>query len=459
MSSQTKTQCVIFPELFSRPVVAKFDQHHGSSDGGAVLLKAADKRLGLTGLLAECIEDKRDSARIVHDVCVLIRQRVFAMACGYADCNDAARLANDPIHKLLVDRDPIDGASLASQPTLSRFENSVGRKELFRMGAALAEGVIARHRRRLGRNVRHVTIDLDPTEDPTHGAQQLSFFNGHYDSWCYLPLLGFISFDDEPEQYLCTAILRPGNAPDRLAAIAVLKRLIKRLRKAFPRARILIRLDAGFATADIFDFLDEQPRVDYVVAMAKNAVLGRRSHRLMGTARRLSRKSKETERLYGECRYGAGTWPHKRRVVMKAEVLRYPGRKPKDNPRFVVTNLRQSPRFIYQRIYCARGDIENRIKELHHGLSLDRTSCPSFWANQFRVFLTAAAYVLMQELRLCAKHTSHARSQASTLRDHLLKLGAYVKVSTRRIVLHLPTSFPDINAWRRIAVSLGASAG
>ncbi len=459
MSDQTKAQRVIFPELFSKPVVAQFDQYHGSSDGGAILLKAADNRMGLTQRLTDCIDDQRDPFKVTHHIRELIQQRVFAMACGYADCNDAARLANDPIHKLLVDRDPIDGTSLASQPTLSRFENSVGRKELFRMGETLAESVIERHRRRLGRKVRRITIDLDPTEDPTHGAQQLSFFNGHYNSWCYLPLLGFISFDDEPEQYLCAAILRPGNAPDRFAAIAVLKRLIKRLRKAFPKARILVRLDAGFAAADIFDFLDEQPRVDYVVAMAKNTVLGRRSDRLMGTARRLSRESNATERIYGECRYAAGTWPHKRRVIMKAEVLRYPGRKTKNNPRFVITSLRQSPRFIYERIYCARGDIENRIKELHYGLSLDRTSCPSFWANQFRVFLTAAAYALMQELRLCAKHTSRARSQVWMLRDHLLKLGAYVKVSTRRIVLHLPTSFPDINAWRRIAVSLGASAG
>ena len=459
MSNQSTTQCVQFPELFDKPVFAQFDQHHGSSDGGAVLLKAADERVGLTERLAECIADRRDSAKITHEISELLRQRVFAMACGYADCNDAARLANDPVHKLLVGRDPIEGASLASQPTLSRFENSVGRKELFRLGQALAENVIARHRRRLRRKVRRITIDLDPTEDPTHGAQQLSFFNGHYDSWCYLPLLGFITFNDEPEQYLCTAVLRPGNAPDRLAAVAVLRRLFKRLRKAFPKARIMVRLDAGFAAPDIFDFLDEQPGVDYVVAMAKNAVLKRRSNRLMGTARRLSRESDKTERIYGECRYGAGTWSHKRRVIMKAEVLRYPGRKPRDNPRFVITNLRKSPRFIYERIYCARGDIENRIKELHYGLSLDRTSCPSFQANQFRVFLTAAAYVLMQELRLRAKHTSRARSQVWTLRDHLLKLGVYLKVSTRRIVLHLPSSFPDVDAWRRIAVSLGASAG
>lgn len=459
MSNHSTTQCIIFPELSFKRVVAKFDQHHSSSDGGAVLLKAADERLGLTECLAECVDDRRDPAKITHEISELIRQRIFAMACGYADCNDAARLANDPIHKLLVDRDPIEGESLASQPTLSRFENNIGHKELFQIGEALADRVIERHRKRLRGKARHVTIDLDPTEDPTHGAQQLSFFNGYYDSWCYLPLLGFLSYDDEPEQYLCTAVLRPGNAPDKLAAIGILRRLLQRVRRAFPKARILVRLDGGFAAPEILDFLDDEPRVDYVVAMAKNAVLKRRAHKLMGQARRLSRESRKTEHVYGECRYAAGTWSRKRRVIIKAEVVRHPDREPKDNPRFVITNLTRTPRFIYERIYCARGEVENRIKELHVGLSIDRTSCPSFWANQFRVLLTAAAYVLMQELRLRARHTPRARAQVWMLRDHLLKLGASVVVSMRRIVLHLPVSFPDYDTWRRIAVSLGAKAG
>lgn len=459
MRTNSTTQCVIFPELFSKPIVARFDQHHGSSDGGAVLLKSADQRLRLTERLAGCIEDRRDFAKIAHEVSELVRQRVFAMACGYADCNDAARLADDPIHKMLVGRNPIDGAPLASQPTLSRFENSVGRKELFRIGEALADVVIERHRRRLRGKARRVTIDLDPSEDPTHGAQQLSFFNGYYDSWCYLPMLGFLSFNDEPDQYLCTAVLRPGNAPDKEGAVGILRRLIERVRGAFPQARIRVRLDGGFAAPEVLDFLDGEPRVDYVVAMAKNAVLKRRAKRLMAHARRHSRESGKTEHLYGECRYAAGTWSHKRRVVIKAEVVRHPGREPKNNPRFVITNLTQSPRFVYERIYCARGEIENRIKELHLGLSLDRTSCPSFWANQFRVFLTATAYVLMQELRLRARKTPRARAQVWMIRDHLLKLGASVVVSARRIVLHLPSSFPDLDAWRRIAVSLGATAG
>jgi len=459
LTTNATTQCVIFPELFSKPVVARFDQHHGSSDGGAVLLKSADQRLRLTERLAGCIEDRRDSAKITHEISELVRQRVFAMACGYADCNDAARLADDPIHKMLVGRNPIDGAPLASQPTLSRFENSVGPKELLRIGEALAGAVIERHRRRLRGKARRVTIDLDPTEDPTHGAQQLSFFNGYYDSWCYLPVLGFLSFNDEPDQYLCTAVLRPGNAPDKAGAVGILGRLIERVRGAFPKARIRVRLDGGFAAPEILDFLDGEPRVDYVIAMAKNAVLKHRAKGLMAHARRRSRKSRKTEHVYGECRYAAGTWSHTRRIVIKAEVVRHPGRKPKDNPRFVITTLTHSPRFVYERIYCARGEIENRIKELQLGLSLDRTSCPSFWANQFRVFLTATAYVLMQELRLHAQKTPRARAQVWMIRDHLLKLGASVVVSARRIVLHLPVSFPDLDAWQRIAVSLGATAG
>ena len=306
---------------------------------------------------------------------------------------------------------------------------------------------------------RSITIDLDSTVDPTHGAQQQSLFNGFYDSWCFLPMLGLISFDREPEQYLCAAVLRPGNASDKVGAIPILRRLIEYLRVAFPQARLRVRLDAGFASPKIFDFLDAEPRLDYVVGMPKNAVLLRRTRGLMAQARRLSRKSQVTEHVYGECAYAAKSWPEARRVVVKAEVVQHPGRKPKNNPRFVVTNLKQSPRWIYRHLYSERGDAENRIKELKLGLAIDRTSCSSFLANQFRVLLTATAYVLLQGLRLHARATSYARAQVSTLRDHLLKIGARVTASARRVVLHLPATFPYQDAWRRIAISLGAAAG
>lgn len=455
MANDTSRQSVLFSDLADKVVVARFDQPQASSDGGAVLLKGCDQALGLTAAMAGCMEDWRQQAKVQHDLDELLRQRVFAIACGYADANDAARLADDPIQKLLVGRDAVDGAALASQPTLSRFENAVDRKALYRMGAALAEAVIGRHRRRLKGRAKRITIDLDPTDDPTHGAQQLSFFNGHYDTWCYLPVAGFVTFNDESEQYLAAYVLRPGNAPATLGAIGILRRLLQRLRKAFPRAQLQVRLDGGFACTELFDFLDAQ-RVKYVVAMGRNNVLKQHAEALMEVARAMTARSEQTEHVYGECVYGAQSWSRERRVIIKAEVVRLNDREPKENARFVVTNYKSSPKHVYTKLYCARGEVENRIKELHHGLEIDRTSCTRFWANQLRVLLTAAAYALMQELRLRARTTCCARSQVSTLRDRLLKLGVWVETSVRRVVLHLPMGAPFAEEWRRIARSISA---
>ncbi len=202
MSEHSTTQCLLFPDIFDRPVVAKFDERQGSSDGGAILLKAADRRLGLTAALVACLEDERQPGKVRHELQGLLTQRIMAIACGYEDANDAARLASDPIHKLLVGRDPVKGEDLASQPTLSRFENAPDRKELFRMAEALADSVIERHRQRLHGRARRITIDLDPTDDATHGQQQFTFFNAHYGTYCYLPVVAFLTFDEEADQYL-----------------------------------------------------------------------------------------------------------------------------------------------------------------------------------------------------------------------------------------------------------------
>lgn len=458
MSDDTIPQTVLFPDLFDRPLVAAFDQAHASSDGGAILLKAADARLGVTAALASCLSDGRAATKIAHTVHELVAQRIFGIACGYPDANDADRLADDPIQKLLLDRDPMAGLALASQPTISRFENGVRRTELYEMGHALALRVVDRHQRRLHGRARRITIDLDPTDDATHGAQQLSFFNGHYDTWCYLPLLAFVTFNDESEQYLCAAILRPGNAPASLGALGVLRRLVPLLRTAFPKARLRVRLDGGFACPEVFDWLEDE-RLAYVVAMGTNAVLTRAAEPAMIDARALHALSGQTAHVYTETSYRAQTWARPRRVVIKAEVVQHPGREPRDNPRFVVTNCRQTPTWLYTQVYCARGDIENRIKELHHDLAIGRTSCSRFWANQLRVLLTAAAYVLLQELRLRAARTSCARAQVATLRLRLFKLGVHVVGSVRRIVLHLPVSSPYASTWQRVALSLGARAG
>ena len=387
-----------------------------------------------------------------------MRQRVYGLACGYEDANDAAHIGHDPMHKLLAGRDPIKGLDLASQPTLSRFENSVTPRSFYAMGMMLAESVITRHGQRRNGHAHLVTIDMDPTDAATHGAQQLSFFNTHYDNHCYLPMLGFVSFDNEPDQYLCAAVLRPGNVGAATGAVGVLRRLIGLVRASFPKARIRVRLDGGFASPAVFDFLDAEPKVEYVVAMASNAVLDRHAADALDVARLCARLTDETEHVYGDTRYAAKSWKHERRVIFKAEVVRAESKEPRDNPRFVVTNMKQSPQWLYEKVYCQRGDVENRIKELK-ALDVDRTSCTSFWANQLRVLMAAAAYVLMQEIRLNADLTTLARAQVWTLRERLLKVGARLVSSVRRIVVHLPESFPWRSDFQRIASALGATAG
>ena len=249
--------------------------------------------------------------------------------------------------------------------------------------------------------------------------------------------------------------LRPGNRPAKAGAIPLLRRLLARLRAAFPRAILRIRLDGGFASPEVFAFLEAEG-VEYVVAMASNVRLVKRSRRLLGRARMLSKASGQTEHLYGETRYAARKWKHKRRVIIKAEVVRHPGRDPKNNPRFVVTNLPDAPEAVYA-IYCGRDDMENRLKELHQGLALDRTSCHRFLANQFRVLLSLAAYILFQSLQAQTQGTACAGAQVSTLRERLLKLAAWIERSVRRIVVHLPATGGWLPTWQQIARRLAAA--
>jgi hypothetical protein len=442
----------LFPGLFEKLVVAQFDQRQGSSDGGAILLQEVDRQLGVSAALAACLRDERQAGKVEHTIHEMLGQRIFGLACGYADTNDAARLVNDPVHKLLVGKDPESEQGLASQPTLCRFENAIGPRELYLCAEALADTVLSRQQRRLKKRVRRITIDLDATDDPTHGQQQLSFFNGHYHHFCYLPLLAFVSFNEEQEQFLLAAVLQPGNAAPAGAGLGVVRRVIERVRRYFPKARLRVRLDSAYATPEILDYLDEAG-VEYVVSLIANSALDRKAEAKMKRVRKRSAASGQSERLYGKFFYRTNkTWKRRRRVIYKAEVVQEGARAPRDNQHFLVTNLKQTPRWVYEKFYCQRGDVENRIKELHHGLEMDRTSCHGFWANQLRVLMTAAAYVLMQEIRIRARGTECARSQVSQLRERLLKIGTQVVVSVRRIVLHLPQSFPAIGIFRRVAL-------
>jgi len=419
-----------------------------------VLLKAVDRKLGLIDALAATLTDGRDAAKVTHTGRDLLAQRIFGLACGHADGNDGDALAEDPIHKLLLDRDPIEGGRLASQPTISRFEQAAAPRSLFRMAEALADAVIARHQRRC-QKARRITLDVDVTADPTHGAQQLTFFNGFYDTWCYLPLVATLTFDDETRQYLVAAILRPGNVSATTGVQGLLRRVIPKLWRAFPKARVRVRLDGGFAAPQVFDEL-EAAGIEYVVAMAKNSVLAAAAEPHLVPLRAQVGLTQATATTYHETRYQAQTWAQPRRTIIKAEVTGQPGREPRDNPRFVITNLRQRPEWIYTHVYGARGDSENRLKELHHAMAFGRTSCTRFWANQLRVTLTAAAFVLLQELQLRTDRTALAGAQVPRLRHALITIGVHVVRSVRRIVLHFPRSHPAQGIWIRLARDLGA---
>jgi hypothetical protein len=445
-------QRVLFENLAEKPVAVEFTAPDQSSDGGVLLLKSLDEKMGLTKRMAEAIHDPRQQGKVDHHVLEMLRERVYGIACGYPDCNDAARLARDPAIQLACER---RGEGLASQPTLSRFENRASRTDLLRLSYAFADKIIENERKK-HRNgkVRRITIDMDPTEDRTYGDQQLTFFNGYYDNWCYLPMVTTIQIGKEKEHHLVTPVLRPGNAGAEMGAISILKRLVPRLKRAFRKAMIFARLDGGFATPKVFEWLESND-IKYVVNMAKNSVLKRFAEPMMEVVRISSRDSGCTEKEYGEAVYKADKWNKSRRVVIKAEVTVLRGREPRDNPRFVVTNLPWKPETVY-RFYGLRGDAENRIRELKEGLRFDLTSCTSFLANQFRNILTAVAYALMQELRYEARGTECARSQVWILRDRLLKVALTITESVRRLLAEAPRSYVWQGTWRLIALRAGA---
>jgi hypothetical protein len=376
-----------------------------------------------------------------HDLLLLLRQRIYQIACGYEDCNDADSLRGDPALKLAVGRTPQE-EDLASQPTLSRLENSVGWRECWAISEALLACYVARHRRR---PPKRIVLDADATDDATHGQQELTFFHGYYATYCYLPLLVFAQAERKGEQELIGAVLRPGNVHGGHQAMALIQRMAARLRKAFPRCVIELRADSALALPEVYEEC-ERNRLPYTISLPKNERLKALAEAWLTQARRRHEASGEKEKVFGEFPYAAESWPHERRVIVKAEVMTKG-----ENPRFVVTNRTDvEPETLYH-YYCQRGDPENRIKEIKAGLKADRLSCHRFWANQFRLLLYAAAYVLMQTLRARLAGTELACAQVETLRLRLLKVGARIIESVRRIWVHLPSAYPWMQFWSCLA--------
>jgi hypothetical protein len=431
-----------------------------SSDGGLLLLKAADKVLGLTHAVAETIIDRRQPEKVRHEILELVRQRVFSLAAGYPDCNDADYLRQDPVLKLMCDRDPITGDDLGSQPTLSRLENSVTRAQLLNMSTRLAESILRRQakRRRGSRRPKRITIDLDPTCVPVYGHQQLSLFNGYYDERCYLPSLVTVSFNAERRKYPIAALLRPGTAKWMNGTLFVLKRAVACIRRFFPHTSIFFRADAEFCTPEILDYLEETD-IYYAIPIASNTTLKIISLEWMAMVRCVTRIHGKSVSIPREDTYQAGTWSRPRRLIYKAEVVVRDGEY-RDNDRYLVTNFPRTygPAGVFA-FYHKHAVMENTIKDLKNALELDRTSCSSFFANQLRLIWSLAAFTLMHSLQEHISDRELAVATMHTVRERLLKIAVVVRESSRRIVFNFTSHYPWAGIWLRGAISLGAASG
>ena len=432
-----------FPAVGGREVVSRNDGGEITSDAGLLLVGLADKKLGLTRAIADAIDDHRDQSRVDHAIVEMARERIYAICQDYEDANDLDMLRHDPALKVACERLPKSGEALASQPTISRFENMPGAKEMARMAESMAERVISQ----LPKGTRRVIIDVDPTEDPCHGQQEFEFFNGHYGCHCYLPVHIHITGDDG-RQRIIASVLRPGNSGATKGLYSVLRIAIRLVRKRMPDAQIILRADSAFGVCDVLDF-SEDMGVDYILGIKGNNTLHRLSAPVQMDACLKYRWEGNGCREYGEFAYGARTWRQPRRIVVKAEITQG-----ELNPRFVVTSLKDmSVREAYE-FYCGRGEQENRIKEIKLDLSSGRTSCHSFLANQFRLLMHTAACMLMGVLQESLAGTRFAKAQIGTLRTRILKVGARVVESARKIWFHLPSSFPQKEMWRRMYAAL-----
>lgn len=428
------------PAVAGKKVTAAFDGGRLTSDAGVLLLREVEIRLGIAERLAACLRDRRDPERIDHTIAEMLRFRMFAIAAGYEDTDDCDALREDPAFKMAVGRAPESGDPLCSQPTMSRLENAPSRINLIRMAAAMVDLFCDSWTKVPTR----IELDIDDTWDEAHGAQQLSLFNAHYDGYGFLP----IHIYEATSGKLVAAILRPGKTPSGREVLAILKHVIRRIRKNWPRVEILVRGDSHYARPEALDWLEDSGFF-YACGLSGNEVLKALVAPLAEdtAVRRALAGAKGKLRRYAALAYAAGTWRHERRVIARIEASERGC-----DVRFVVTNLAHKPKRLYERVYCQRGQMENLIKAHKTHLASDRTSCHSGLANQFRLVLHSAAYWLLSTLRAAAPRRSFWRSaQFDTLRLRLIKLAARIIEKATRIRVALASASPDKAIFAHLA--------
>ena len=461
MPTECTEQAVLFQEAADgRQVVARFDGGTLTSDGGALLLREVDQRIGLLPRFAACFTDHREPARITHSVDALVRQRVYGLAAGYEDLNDHEQLRYDPVLAVLAEATDLT-APLAGKSTLDRFELTpavIGPGERYKKitadHAAVDRLLVTVFLEAHPTPPAEIVLDIDDTDDPVHGAQEGRFFHGYYDEYCYLPLYLFAG------AHLLCARLRPGNSHASTGALVEVERVVTQIRAAWPTVRITLRADSGFCSDALFTWC-EAHAVDYVIGLAKNARLLRAIGAELAAVAATGQATGKPARQFAELTYRTRrSWSRARRVVAKAEYLPS-GDDGKRNPRFVVTSLPVdgptglAAQALYETLYCARGDMENRIKEQQLGLFADRTSATTFRGNQLRLYCSSIAYVLMHALRrLALVGTELAEAQATTIRLKLVKIGARIRLTARNVWVALASSYPHAALFTRIHQTL-----
>lgn len=439
-----------FAAHFSKPVVAEFTGPITTSDGGGLLLRQTDARINLMQRFAACFQDQRDARFIQHEVAEMISQRVYGIALGYEDLNDHDQLRNDSMLSLLSGKRRNE-IPLAGKSTLNRLELGSDQASRYKkitwktdaMDELLTNIFIEAH----GEPPRQIVLDLDATDLPLHGHQEQRFFHGYYDHYCYLPLYIFCG-----EHLLC-ARLRPSNQDGAAGSVDEVEAIVSRIRRSWPEVRIILRGDSGFCREELMKWCEDN-KVDYVLGFARNPKLERLLAPSMDRAREQQLATGKPARVFAEFDYAttSGSWSQPRRVVGKAEITG-----DKENPRFVVTSLpaeQWDAQALYENLYCSRGEMENRIKE-QMSLFADRVSTETMRANQLRVYFAGMAYVLVSALRrIGLQGTEMARAQATTIRLRLLKIGAQVRISARRVWVQLASSFPLQSLFWRVAEQL-----
>ena len=445
--SETTDKSFSFPAVGRKKLTAAFDGGRLTSDGGVMLLAAVERRIGIADRLAQLIVDRRNPALVTHSVTDILRARMLAIACGYEDADDLDRLRSDPGFKLACGRLPDTGDDLCSQPTMSRWENAPRLREVVRMMHAMVDVYCASY----PRAPAAVTLDIDDTVDIVHGHQQLSLFNAHYDERCFQPIHVYDTATSRP----VAVLLRPGKTPSGAEVSNHLRRLVRRIRRHWPRTRITIRGDGHYGRPEAMAWC-EQNRIDYIFGLPGNAVLARLVEAAADDVRvRRAEAAAPVLRRYSETRYGAKSWRQQRRVAARIEASTLGL-----DIRYVVTNLEfGSAEWLYDTLYCARGQAENLIKLHKTQLASDRTSCRAPLANQVRLILHTAAYWLVLGVRdaIPTKHKL-AGAEFATIRSLLFKIAARIAETATRVRIALAAACPHADLFRTLAQSLVPAA-